>query len=181
MNTIINLVWCIFPYVITQTAQLYISIYRYIQYIYIVLYPAESVKLGWKLVVKGTLCFLLVVRQTHRFCLWCGSHLCRYSATPAWTRCCRASAQRPLAPAPTAPRPPWSPRSAWHSEKAKMEWVSHWSADIVESLRETWAQQSCKRELSYKCTVMVSITVQNTIWLKHYYCNLLALSLVLSW
>lgn len=59
--------------------------------------------------------------QAHHFCLWRGSRRCRCSATLAWTLCCQASAQLPPAPAPTAPRPPWSPRSAWRSGRGREE------------------------------------------------------------
>lgn len=62
--------------------------------------------------------FFFVGRWTNRSCLWCDSRRRRWSVNLAWTQCCRASARLPPAPAPTAPRPPWSPRSAWHSGRA---------------------------------------------------------------
>ena len=67
---------------------------------------------GWQI------SFFFVGRWTNRSCLWCDSHRRRWSVNLAWTQCCRASARPPPAPAPTAPRPPWSPRSAWHSGRA---------------------------------------------------------------
>lgn len=93
--------------------------------------------------------FFFVACQTHRFCLWCGSRRCRYSATLAWTQCCRASARPPPAPALTAPRPPWSPRSAWHSGRAKTK-----QNNKSEISWCCWISGLQKQKISYKCIVM---------------------------